>query len=789
MARSAAPMAYNAGIMARSSQVVQVGKRKIELSNLNKVLWPEDGVIKAELIHYYLAIAPTILAHIQGRPLSLVRFPDGIHGETFFQKNLPEWTPDWIQSVAIGDAKKTINYVIATEEASLVWLANLACIELHQMHCRAKHRDHPDYFVFDVDPPDGTPWSLIADTGAALRETIEAHGYHAFVKTTGRKGLHVVAPIEPKWDFETVFRATEAMAKPFVAAHAKTCTLKIHKEQRDNKILIDIYRNRPSQTIVSAYSARGLPGATVSMPLTWEQLHQIEGVRAFTVRNVPDIVKREGDPWEAIGAFAVELHTHRSAPKAARKLPASGKRKTPEQLETYAKKRAFAKTPEPAPHAAEEGVNRFVVHRHHATRLHYDLRLEMNGVLRSYAVPKGLPPRPGIKRLAVQTEDHPVEYLGFEGTIPKGEYGGGDMWVFASGRYEVTKEKKDSTYVRLSGRGLTGEYRIIPTRGKENLLERVDAPQTDWLAEPVEFMLADLSPKVPTAGDWLYEVKWDGIRAMVSLDEGVVRIRSRNQRDITASFPELTQADAAFRATCGLFDCEIVCLDPAGRPVFKDVINRMRQTADGAIARAKAKHPAVCYVFDCLYLDGRPLVGEPVERRREWMADAIKKDSSYRVSQTVEDGEALFDAAREAGLEGIMAKKLGSLYTPGRRSDAWLKVKTRTTMDCLVIGYTRGKGDRASTFGALQIARPEGDGLRYLGKVGTGFDAKTLEAVLAEVKKIPEGKRPIAEKPLDDRETVWLKPTLWCEVQYASLTPNGTLREPVFVRMRPDIGE
>jgi DNA ligase D-like protein (predicted ligase)/DNA ligase D-like protein (predicted polymerase)/DNA ligase D-like protein (predicted 3'-phosphoesterase) len=772
--------------MPRSSQVVQVGKRKLELSNLNKVLWPEDGVLKAELIQYYLSIAPTILPHIRGRPLSLVRFPDGIHGETFFQKNLPDWVPDWLESVEIGDAKKTINYVIATEDASLVWLANMACIELHQMHCRAKNRDYPDYFVFDVDPPDGTPWSLIADTGASLREELEKFGYHPFVKTTGRKGLHIVAPIEAKWDFDTVFKATETIARPFVAANAKTCTLKIHKEQRDNKILIDIYRNRPSQTIVAAYSARGLPGATVSMPLAWSQLHAIGGVRDFHVRNVPDIVKRDGDPWEALEAYAVELHTHRSAPKAKKKLPKSGKHKTPEQLETYEKKRAFGKTPEPAPQPLEDGTNRFVVHRHHASRLHYDLRLEQDGVLKSWAVPKGLPPRPGIKRLAVQTEDHPIEYLNFEGTIPKGEYGGGDMWVYAAGKYEVTKAKKDSTYVRLSSRGLTGEYRIIPTRGKECLLERVDTPQTDWLVEPVEFMLADLSEKVPS-GDWIYEVKWDGIRAMVSLDEGVVRIRSRNQNDISAAFPELTSAESAFRATCGLFDCEIVCLDASGRPLFKEVINRMRQTTEGGIARAKAQHPAICYVFDCLYLDGRPLVGEPLERRREWMTDAIKKDSAYRASQVVEDGQALFDAAREVGLEGIMAKRRTSVYQVGRRSDSWLKVKTRRTVDCLVVGYTKGKGDRAPTFGALHLAQRTDDGFKYLGKVGTGFDDKMLETVSTKLRALREAKRPFKERPIDDAVSVWLEPKLWCEVQYASFTPNGTLREPVFVRLRPDL--
>jgi len=778
--------------MAKTSRVVQVGKRKLELSNLNKVLWPEDGITKAELIQYYLAISPTILNHLRGRPLSLVRFPDGIHGEKFFQKNLPDWVPDWLETAEIGDEKKTINYVVATEDASLVWLANMACIELHQMHCRASHRDNPDYFVFDIDPPDGTPWNVIVEHGYLLKDEIEKFGYHTFVKTTGRKGLHVVAPIEPKWDFDTVFEAASAIARPFVAAHASTCTLKIPKGARENKILIDIFRNRPSQTIVSAYSVRGLEGATVSMPITWEQLGKIGGQRDFTLRNVADIVKNEGDAWEALNAYAVELHTHRTRQRAEKKkLAPSRQRKTAEQLEVYSKKREFSRTPEPTGGAVEETGNRFVVHRHHASRLHYDLRLEENGVLTSYAVPKGLPPRPGIKRLAVKTEDHPLEYLSFEGSIPKNEYGGGDMWVYASGRYEITKNKKDSRYIRLTSRGLTGEYRIIPTRGKENLLERVDNPQTDWLTEPVEFMLSDISTQVPASDKWSYEVKWDGIRAMISLDEGAVRIRSRNQKDITAAFPELLKAEDSFRATCGLFDCEIVCLDAAGRPMFKEVINRMRQRTESAAARARSKMPAVCYVFDCLYLDGRPLVGEPIERRREWMADAIKtgKNSAYRVSQTIDDGDGLFAAAREAGLEGIMAKKLGSTYTAGRRSDTWLKIKTRTTMDCLIIGYTKGKGDRAHTFGALHLARQDGDTLHYLGKVGTGFDDRTLSAVRDEIAKVPEGKRPVKEKPIDDAASVWIKPALWCEVQYASMTPNDTLREPVFVRMRPDLGD
>src|SRR5436190_19165233 len=188
--------------MARTAHTVSVGKRKLELSNLNKVLWPEDGVTKAELIQYYLAIAPTILNHIRGRPLSLVRFPDGIHGEKFFQKNLPDWIPDWLETTAIGNEKKTINYVIATEDASLVWLANMACIELHQMHCRSPHFDKPDYIVWDIDPPERFPFTNVVELAFELREFVEKFGYHTFVKTTGGKGVHIVAPIEPKWPFE-----------------------------------------------------------------------------------------------------------------------------------------------------------------------------------------------------------------------------------------------------------------------------------------------------------------------------------------------------------------------------------------------------------------------------------------------------------------------------------------------------------------------------------------------------------------------------------------------------------
>ena len=274
---------------------------------------------------------------------------------------------------------------------------------------------------------------------------------------------------------------------------------------------------------------------------------------------------------------------------------------------------------------------------------------------------------------------------------------------------------------------------------------------------------------------------------MISLDEGQIRIRGRNGMDVTEQFPELVIPEQAFRATCALFDGEIVCLEADGKSNFRNVIHRMQQKTEGGIERARAKNAAVCYVFDCLYLDGRAIVNEPLTRRREWLQDAIKKGSAYRVSEVVEEGAAFFQAVKEMGLEGIMAKQRNSPYLPGKRSDSWLKIKTRQTLECVIIGYTKGKGDREASFGALHLAQASGDDLKYLGKVGAGFENDSLKAVAAELQKVKAIKRPVKEKPLDDARSVWIEPKLMCEVQFASLTTDGLLREAVFVRLRPDL--
>lgn len=773
--------------MAKKSQWAQVGKRKVELSNLDKILFPEDEILKAEIIEYYLNIAPTLLNHIQGRALTLIRFPDGIHGENFYQKNRPEWAPDWIEFVALGREEKK-DYIIATEPATLVWLANLASIEFHQLHSRKPEFTFPTYMVFDLDPPEGYDFKNVIPLAFKLKEHIEGFGYVPFVKTTGGKGLHICCPIEARWDFHTVFEAAQNIAQPFVD-HTAEATLQLKKEARKGRVLIDIYRIRSGQSIVSPYSLRGRIGAPVSMPLTWDELSNAKSPLDFNIRTALAKVLADGDAWAGIDAYATSLHTQQKITTSKKKLPASAKHKSPEQLEKYTKKRDFEKTPEPKATVASESGSNFVIHRHHASRLHYDLRLEQDGVLKSWAVPKGLPPIPGVKRLAVQTEDHPLEYLKFDGKIPKGQYGAGEMWIYALGKYQITKEKKDGFYFRLTSKGVSGEYRMHKMKEKEWLLERVDTPQIDYLHDVIEPMLSEATSKPPNTDDYIYEIKWDGIRALIAVEDGQVRIRTRKQNDVTKQFPELQVADKAFRATCALFDAEIVSLGKEGKPEFRKVISRLMSTGEATIQKLSKTAPVYCYIFDCLYLDGRSIINEPLLKRKEWLTDAIRiGETPYRVSEFVTDGKSLYDAAQAHQLEGIMAKKADGKYLPGKRSDLSLKIKIRESAECVIIGYTPGKGDRNATFGALQIAEYVDGVLYYRGKVGTGFDDTTMKEIAKSLRYVDRVKKtPAVGKVVDEKISTWIKPELVAEISYARLTVDKMFREPVFLRLRPDL--
>lgn len=768
--------------MAAQKTHVQVGRRTLQLSNLDKILYPKDGFTKAEIIQYYLEVAPFFLRYGKYRPLSLVRYPEGVGGEEFFQKDLPQWRPDWITHFRAGKERKK-DYVTVTEEATLVWLANLACLELHQLHYRSGNPGKPDYIVYDLDPPEGLPFSGVKEIALSLKNFLERFGYHVYLKTSGGKGLHLVTPVIPEYSSDECFEAAQDLASQFVKQEPST-TLAMRKDARKGRILIDIFRNRESQTIIAAYSLRGREGAPVSFPILWEDLESLESSGAFTLVNAMDTLRSKGDVWEGMDAYAVHLHTHitQKNSESENNNPPGEKHKTPQQLANYQQKRDFLITPEPIPSQDTGEGHGFVVHRHDASHLHYDLRIEKDGVLMSWAVPKGMPAYPGDKRLAVQTEDHPLKYLQFEGEIPKGEYGGGLMLICARGRYTITKKKKDGFYFTLSSHMLNGEFRIHKTKNNEWLLERVDVPSPSWLEEFNPPMLAEQQERVPMGENLRYELKWDGIRASISIRDGRVKIYSRGGHIITNQFPELNQAEA-FRVKSGVFDGEIVCFDDEGKPDFKKVMKRFQAKGTTTINRLAGNSPAFLYLFDVLYTDGVPLINHSLGKRRLILEGSIRlKTGNIRLSDMLEDGEELFEATRAMGLEGIMCKDITRKYSPGKRMDHWVKVKVRNEADVEVVGFTYGKGSLQNSLGALHLIENVGGEYIYRGKVGTGFTDAARKKISKSLSQEEHLSQATKDMPVPaDNQAVWLKYPKGARVRYASVNPGGVFREPVFI--------
>ncbi len=475
----------------------------------------------------------------------------------------------------------------------------------------------------------------------------------------------------------------------------------------------------------------------------------------------------------------------------------------------YADKRSFDETPEPPPNfsgnvdptKATAGPS-FMVHQHHATRLHFDLRLEMmNGdtpVLVSWAVPKNMPQKKGQRHLAVHVEDHPFEYRTFSGTIPKGNYGAGEVRIFDSGTYEVLEQEPKKLTIRLRGKRLQGVWHMIQTRtsgGKDEwlvFLRALERPELDPLPV-VEPMMATLVDDAFDDDGWVFEPKWDGVRAIATCIDQTVLL-SRNLRDITASYPELSKLHQQMVSLEAVVDGEIVAM-AAGRPSFERLQSRINLANPKDIERAAKQIPVTFIAFDLLYLDGRSTLSLPLEERRELLEELVVCNDFVEVSpQIVGDGRALFAAAQAQNLEGIVAKKLATPYRPGKRSKEWLKIKTTYDADVVIGGWSRGEGARSGHFGSLLVGAWEDDGLRFVGSVGTGFNDKTLGEVLEKMSALETGENPFDSDPRKDKprwgkpikDPHWIKPELVARVEFRELTSAGRLRAPSFKGLRDD---
>jgi bifunctional non-homologous end joining protein LigD len=467
-------------------------------------------------------------------------------------------------------------------------------------------------------------------------------------------------------------------------------------------------------------------------------------------------------------------------------------------LTEYQKKRDFKKTPEP-PGTLQPAppLLRYVVHRHHATRLHWDVRLEMRGVLASFAVPQGPPLVPGKRRLAVHTEDHPIEYLTFHGVIPDG-YGAGTMTIWDQGTYDLLLEKAGSgekggeLKIQFHGTRLTGEYVIVQTTAHEGrdwlMIMHGAVPKDHPLDQKIAPMLAITADEPFDSPQFTYEAKWDGVRTLAFVDGGEVRLQTRNLLDCTKQYPE---AHGAAEALTGgyqaILDGEVVAFDEKGVPSFQRLQPRMHQRDESVVSRLRKSVPVVYEVFDLLYLDGEDLTRRPLRERRQRLEAALEPMGAIRLSDGFPgNGKALFKAVQEQGLEGIVAKRLDAPYVSGR-SAAWVKIKAFKTMDCVVGGWTEGQGGRHGTLGALVIGIYKDGKLVPVGHVGSGFDDRTLRDLLATLKEHQAPTSPFAVAPRLNAPATWCFPDLVCEVRYIELTRDGTLRSPTYIGLRSDV--
>jgi len=473
-----------------------------------------------------------------------------------------------------------------------------------------------------------------------------------------------------------------------------------------------------------------------------------------------------------------------------------------DKLAEYRGKRDPSRTPEPVPAVPPEeppdgassgggtaGI--FVVQEHHARRLHWDFRLQRNGVLVSWALPKGVPDDPAVNHLAVHTEDHPLEYAGFHGQIPRGEYGAGAVTIWDHGTYDVLKWDEREVKVNLHGERLSGGYVLFATGGKNWMIHRERLPLpvtlTPMLALPG-------SPPARDLADWSVEFKWDGVRALAFIDTGKLRLMSRTGKDITATYPEVAGLGHAIGRRQALLDGEIVAFS-GGRPDFEALQPRMHVSSPAQAVRLAELTPVTYVVFDVVQLDGRPLAGLPYIERREILESIMPNGGGWLSPPTFPGGdvEAVLSASVANGLEGVVIKRLDSLYEPGARSGSWRKIKNLRRQEVVVAGWKPGRGNRTGLIGSLLIGYYEtaADGARkllYCGHVGTGFSDQTLRTLTRRLEPL---RRP--DSPFDGpvpseyaRPAVWVEPRLVIEVSFDRWTRVGRMIAPVYQGLRDD---
>jgi bifunctional non-homologous end joining protein LigD len=808
---------------ASHDQVVTVEGRTIKLTNLDKVLYPQTQTTKADVLSYYAQVGPTMLPHLRDRPATRKRWPDGVsemkgkRPTVFFNKGLGAGTPEWVPRRTIAHKDHDNDYPVINDLATLTWLAQLAALEIHVPQWRFGpdgKPQNPDRLVLDLDPGPGVSLAECARIAILVRDILRDVGHDPVPVTSGSKGIHLYAPLDGSQTPEQATEVARELALALESDHPDLVISSMKRSEREGKVFIDWSQNNGAKTTVSPYSLRGRDRPMVAASRTWEELEDPD----LRQLEYQEVITR----LAALGDLMAPL-----APGAGR-----------DRLTTYRSMRDPAKTPEPVPAGApgeDRDSFRFVIQEHHARRLHYDVRLEHDGVLASWAVPKAPPTDPQINHLAVRTEDHPMEYLTFHGTIPKGQYGAGSMRIWDAGTYRLHKWKEGKeVIVTLFGQpdgGLGGvrKFALIHTGTSDS------QPEKNWLMHlmetdpedlrrpepgslrpepldklrtaPIEGRTSDqqidfpeqVDPMLATLVDaahfgdesgWAFEMKWDGVRTIAYLAGGRVKLLSRKGRDDTGAYFEVAREIAKINVQTAILDGEVVVTDSAGRPNFGLLQHRINLTKPADIERAAKAYPAQLMLFDILELNGQSLIKKSYEERREILEDVVRPEpgSLIQIPPIFEgDLQAALETGRLLQLEGVVAKRRNSMYQPGRRTHTWLKIKLHRAQEVVIGGWRPGQGRRSGGVGSLLMGVPTEAGLHYVGRVGSGFNDRQLDEIQVMLEKLSRKTPPFVDVPREDaRDAHWVKPSLVGEVTYGELTEPGRLRHPVWRGLRPD---
>ncbi|OBH61740.1 ATP-dependent DNA ligase [Mycobacterium intracellulare] len=743
---------------------------RVKLTNAEKVLYPATGTTKSDIFDYYTRIAEVMIPHIAGRPATRKRWPNGVEQESFFEKQLAASAPDWLPRASVTHRSGTTTYPIIDDPTGLAWIAQQAALEVHVPQWRfvaewtrsraEELKPGPaTRLVFDLDPGEGVTMAQMSKVARAVRDLMAGIGLTTFPLTSGSKGLHLYAPLEEPVSSKGATVLAKRVAQQLEKTMPKLVTSTMTKSLRAGKIFLDWSQNNGSKTTIAPYSLRGREHPTVAAPRTWDELDD-PSLRQLRYDEVLSRVARDGD-------LLAELDE--DAP-------------VPDRLTKYRSMRDASKTPEPVP-AAKPAVgqgNTFVIQEHHARRLHYDFRLERDGVLVSWAVPKNLPETTSVNHLAVHTEDHPLEYGGFEGVIPKGEYGAGKVIIWDSGTYDAEKfndsAEKGEVIVNLHGSKISGRYALIQTNGDQWLAHRMKDQKVFEFDTIAPMLATHGSVTALKAGQWAFEGKWDGYRLLVEADHGAFRVRSRRGREVTQEYRELRWLADDLADHHVVLDGEAVVLDSSGVPNFHEMQNRGRGSR------------VEFWAFDLLYLDGRSLLRARYRDRRK-LLEMLAAGSRLIVPDLLPgDGKEALEHSGERGWEGVIAKKRDSTYQPGRRSSSWIKDKHWNTQEVVIGGWKAGEGGRSSGIGSLLMGIPTAGGLHFAGRVGTGFTERDLANLKKTLAPLHTDESPFVPPlpRIEARGVTYVRPELVGEVRYSEWTPDDRLRQSSWRGLRPD---